>query len=121
MRWSGWTIRTGALLTAVLIVGSAGLAPLSDADAAAASPGVHRNTVACQYVYQTYSGVFHRPLKGFRPGAFSEKVAGAASPTLRKELAYWEAAKAYKNWGGTVEAGTAMVNTCDHLGLSSLD
>jgi hypothetical protein len=121
MRWSGRTMRTGALLTALLVAGGVGLAPLSDVDASATTPGVHRNTVACQYVYQTYSGLFLRPLEGFRPSEFSQKVAGAASPTLRKELAYWEAAKAYKNWGGTVEAGTAMVNTCDHLGLSSLD
>ena len=68
-----------------------------------------------------HSGVFQRPLKGFRSSAFSEKVAGATSPVLRNELAYWKAAKAYANWTGTVEAGTAMVNTCDHLGFSSLD
>lgn len=120
MRWSGGSMRTGALLTALLVAGGAGLAPLNDVGASVTTPGV-RNTVACQYVYQTYSGLFQRPLEGFRPREFSQKVAGAASPTLRKELAYWEAAKAYKNWGGTVEAGTAMVNTCDHLGLSSLD
>ena len=114
-------MRTGALLTALLIAGSAGLAQPSDTGAATASPGVHRNTVACQYVYQTYSGLFQRPLKGFRPSAFSEKVGDAASPVLRKEVAYWKAAKAYKNGAGMVEAGTAMVNTCDHLGLNSLD
>lgn len=108
-------------MTALLVAGGAGLAPLSEAGASVASPGVHRNTVACQYVFQTYSGVFQRPLKGFQPSAFSEKVAGAASPVLRKELAYWEAAKAYKNWAGTVEVGTVMVNTCDHLGLGGLD
>jgi hypothetical protein len=114
-------MRTGALLTALLVTGGAGLAPLSDAGASVASPGVHRNATACQYVYQTYSGVFNRPLKGFQPSAFSEKVGRAASPELRNELTFWKAAKAYKNGAGMVEAGTAMVNTCDHLGLSSLD
>src|SRR5271155_2920506 len=106
MRWWGRTMRTCALLTALLVTGGAGLAPLSHAGASVASPGVHRNTVACQYIYQTYSGVFQqRPVKGFRPIAFSEKVAGAASPVLRKELAYWKAAKAYTNWAGMVEVG----------------
>ncbi len=112
----------GALLVVLLVVAGAGIAPHGKVGAAVASPGVHRNRIACQYVYQTYSGVFQqRPVKGFRPSAFSEKVAGAASPALRKELAYWKAAKAYTNWAGMVETGTAMVNTCDHLGLSSLD
>ena len=109
-------MRTGALLVAWCWTRTT-----QRCGASVPSPRVHGHTVACQYVFQTYSGLFQRPLKGFRPSAFSEKAAGATSPVLRKELAYWKAAEAYANWAGTVEAGTDMVNTCDHLGFSSLD
>jgi hypothetical protein len=119
--WSRVKVKTGLLVTAFLIVGVVGPISVTDAGAAAASSAVHRNTIACRYVYQTYSDLFQRPLKGFRPSDFSQKVAGAASATLRKQLTYWRVAKAYQNWAGVVETGNAMVNTCDHLGLSSSD
>lgn len=121
VRWPRLRVKAGAALMALLIAAGVGSAPHGSVAGAADSAGAHRTRVACQYVYQTYSGLFQRPLKGLHPGAFSEKVADAASPVLRKELVYWKAAKAFKNWAGTDEAGVAMVNTCDHLGLSRLD
>ncbi len=116
--------RTGVvpvvLLTVVFGLGAAAT-PLGNAGAAASSSAVHRNTTACQYIYWTYSGLFERPGKGYRPSALPEKVAGAASATLRRELAFWKAASAYENGAGVLQVGTAMVNTCDRLGFSHLD
>jgi hypothetical protein len=109
-----------ALLTGLLAAGAVGLAPMGDALATTSPSTTHRNMVACAYVDWTYSGLFQRPLEGYRPNAFARKVGGAASTKLRHELAYWKAAKAYENWAGVEEAGTAMVNTCDALGLSRL-
>ena len=82
------------------------------------SKALHRNTIACDYVDWTYSGLFQHPLEGYNSNAFSRKVGGAASATLRREVSEWAAAKAYQNWAGVDEAGLAMVNTCDRLGIS---
>ncbi len=113
-------VRRSALLAA-LMAGVASVAPLSDAGAATRSSPVHRNTIACEYVYQSYSGLFQRPRKDFEPSTFPQKVGGAASTMLRRELTYWKAAKAHGNWAAVNVSGIAMVNTCDHLGLSRLD
>jgi hypothetical protein len=119
VRWFHNALKTGVLVTALLVAGGVGVMLINDAGAKAPSSAVNRNSIACQYVFQVYSGTFQHPLKSFRPSAFSHKVEVAASKTLRTELAYWNAAKAYKNWSGVIQVGTAMVNTCDHLGLSN--
>ena len=119
------TFFVSALFLSALFVAGLGSASFAGAatDAGAAvsstsSTALHRNTVACDYVDWTYSGLFQHPLEGSKPSAFSRKVGGAASATLRREVSYWAAAKAYQNWAGVDEAGLAMVNTCDRLGIS---
>ena len=106
-------------MAGLLAAGSGVVAPVNDASATSASSAVHRNTIACQYILYTYSGMLQP--KGFQPADLPKKVAAAASATLRKEMRYSRSAAAYKNYAGVVEAGTAMVNTCDNLGLSNVD
>ena len=108
-------------MAGLLAAGSGVVAPVNDASATSASSAVHRNTIACQYILYTYSGLLQRAPKGFQPADLPKKVAAAASATLRKEMRYSRSAAAYKNYAGVVEAGTAMVNTCDNLGLSNVD
>ena len=60
--------------------------PASFSTSSTSSTSLHRNTVACDYVDWTYSGLFQHPPKGYRPSAFVRMIEGAASATLRREV-----------------------------------